>query len=73
MRGLWQGDHLSPLMFIPPIGPLHRLLAKATDAGLLSKLRVGVGWGGGAAHYQISLYADDTTIFIKPTLRMLQT
>lgn len=50
----------SPLLFILAIAPLHRLLAKATDAGLLSKL-------GRVARCIISLCADDVAIFIKPT------
>lgn len=59
-RGLRQGDPLSPLLFILAIDPLHRLLAVATERGLLSKLK------GRAARFRAFIYADDAAIFIKP-------
>ena len=59
-RGLRQGDPLSPLLFVLAIDPLHHLLHKATDQGLLHKLR------GRAPTIQTSLYADDAAIFVTP-------
>jgi mannosylglycoprotein endo-beta-mannosidase len=62
-RGLRQGDPLSPLLFILSIDPLNRLLQKATDRGLLSKLN------GRAVRFRTSMYADDTIIFLKPMVK----
>jgi mannosylglycoprotein endo-beta-mannosidase len=59
-RGLRQGDPLSPLVFILAIDPLQRLLSKATELKLLSKLR------GKSVTLRTSLYADDAAVFIKP-------
>ena len=50
-----------PLLFILVIDQLHRLLAKATDLGLLSKI------GGRAVRFRTSIYADDAVIFVMPT------
>jgi hypothetical protein len=41
--------------------PLHRLVKKAQQMGLLSRLNKG------CEEYRISLYADDAAIFVKPT------
>ena len=60
-RGLRQGDPLSPLLFILAMDPLHRLFSKATDLGLLSKVR------GRLLRFRVSMYADDAAVFIKPT------
>jgi hypothetical protein len=54
---------LSPLFFILAIDPLSRLLQKATDRGLLSKLN------GRAARFRISMYVDEAVIFLKSTLK----
>jgi hypothetical protein len=43
--------------------PLQHIIAKATDLNLLSKL------GSKATRFRSSLYADDTAVFIKPTLK----
>ncbi len=60
-RGLRQGDPLSPLLFILAIDPLQRILSKATELGVISKLR------GRTTRLRISMYADDAVIFINPT------
>lgn len=62
-RGLRQGDPLSPLLFILAIDPLHHLLEKATNLGLLSTLR------GRAPRFRTSLYADDAAIFVNPSVQ----
>jgi hypothetical protein len=49
-------------MFILAIDPLHQLLQLATKQGLLSKLN------GRMARFRVSMYADDTIIFSKPTV-----
>jgi hypothetical protein len=43
------------------IDPLQRILQIATYKGLLSKLN------GRMARFQVSMYADDAVIFLKPT------
>jgi hypothetical protein len=62
-RGLWQGDPLSPLLFILAIDPLHHLLEKATELGHMSPLR------GRAPRFRTSLYADDAAIFVNPSVQ----
>jgi retron-type reverse transcriptase len=60
-KGLWQGDPLSPLLFIIAMDPLQKLLELATEKGFLSRLR------GRTTQLRVSMYADDTAIFVKPT------
>ena len=60
MRGLRQGDPLSPYLFILAIDALHRILEQATMDGTLSLLR------GREAKLRLSLYADDAVIFLNP-------
>ncbi|WVZ90528.1 hypothetical protein U9M48_036821, partial [Paspalum notatum var. saurae] len=60
-RGLRQGDPLSPLLFVISIDPLQKLLDLAASSGCLGKLR------GRTPTLRVSLYADDTAIFVKPT------
>jgi hypothetical protein len=59
-RGLRQGDPLSPLLCILVMEPLHKLLQKATDLGLLSPL------GLRTARVRSSFYADDVALFLNP-------
>lgn len=57
-RGLHQGDPLSPMLFIIAIDPLHKILAKPTQEGLLTP------FSHRAAKLRISLYADDAAIIL---------
>jgi hypothetical protein len=59
-RGLWQGDPLSPLLFILAMNPLQRLLELATQEGLLHPI------GADPVKMRTSLYADDIALFLRP-------
>lgn len=63
MRGLRQGDPLSPMLFILAMEPLQAMFAKATDYGILSRLE------NQAARLRLSLYADDVALFMNPVER----
>ena len=60
--GLRQGDSLSPLLFIIAMEPLQRLLALATERGILSPLKLQM------ARFRSSFYADDAALFLNPVL-----
>jgi hypothetical protein len=62
-RGVQQGDPLSPLIFLLAMEPLHLLFRYAYNSGALSFLH------DNCASFRISLYADDTAVFIKPLFR----
>lgn len=66
-KGLRQGDPLSPLLFILAIDPLHRLLAAATEQGVLAPLP------GRGVSMRVSLYADDAVIFANPIKEEVET
>jgi hypothetical protein len=54
------------MLFLLAMEPLHKLIAKAQEAGLLSSLF------RSCDTFTMSLYADDAAIFIRPTSEDLQ-
>jgi hypothetical protein len=58
-QGLWQGDPLSPLLFVFVMEALIRMLSVGINEGLLEGFKVG---DVVVSHL---LYADDTLIFYK--------
>lgn len=62
MRGVRQGDSLSPLLFIIAMDTLHRLFNKAAADGVLRATPREI-------KFQCSLYADDMILFIRPTVQ----
>lgn len=63
MRGVRQGDSLSPMLFILAMDVLHRLFAKASRDDVLRPLPLT------EVKYQCNLYADDVILFIKPSVQ----
>ena len=60
-RGLWQGDPLSPMLFILIIEAFSAMIHRADEAGFLQPL------GVRAIPHRASLYADDLILFASPT------
>ena len=60
LRGVRQGDSLSPMLFIIAMDVLHRLFQKAAADGVLRKMEPP------KIKFQCSLYADDVILFIRP-------
>jgi hypothetical protein len=60
-RGLRQSDPISPMLFILTMNPFQRILYKVTEKGILQPIDPR---GRGI---KISLYADPTAIFVKPS------
>lgn len=60
LKGLRQGDPLSPMLFILAMDPLLRMLDAATARGLLEPIPQN------AVRMRASLYADDAAIFVSP-------
>jgi hypothetical protein len=61
MRGVRQGDSLSPMLFIIAMDVLHRMFLKAANDGVLRQLRPA------EVKFQCNFYADDVILFIRPT------
>jgi hypothetical protein len=59
MRGVRQGDPLSPFLFILAMDPLQRMIEMAADAGFMGQVLPR------AAKLRCSLYADDAGVFVK--------
>jgi len=70
MRGLWQCDPLSSLLFILVMETLSRLIMKATKVGFLEGIHIN---GSRSEDTLIShlLFADDTLVFCKPEVDQL--
>lgn len=61
--GLRQGDPLSPLLFVPIMDCLARIMDKASSKTVLSPFE------RRALRFRTSIYADDVVIFSKPMLQ----
>lgn len=59
-RGLRQGDPISPMLFILVTQTLHTLLAKATEVGIISGIKMGHNLS-----LSLQQFADDTIIFLE--------
>lgn len=63
LRGVRQGDSLSPLLFIVAMDILHRMFKKASCDGVLRRM------SPPAVKYQCSMYTNDVILFIWPTVQ----
>ena len=63
LRGVRQGDSLSPMLFIIAMDVPHRLFLKASSDGVLRKMQPS------EIKFQCSLYADDVILFIHLTIQ----
>lgn len=57
---LWQGDHLSSLLFVQVMEVLNAMVRQADSRGLLTPLP------GEHFNHRLSLYADDLVLFLAP-------
>jgi hypothetical protein len=62
LRGVRQGDSLSPMLFIIAMDVLNRLFKRAASDGVLRRMPVE------GIKFQCSMYADDVILFIHPTV-----
>ena len=60
--GIWQGDPLSPLLFVVITEALSRMMSRAVEGGLLSGFQVG-SLDNNLLHISHLLFADDILIF----------
>lgn len=67
-HGLWQGDPLSPFLFLLVAEILAKMLEKAKDEGLISGFQVSSN-GESITHLQ---FADDTLLFVDASLEEVQ-
>ena len=65
-KGLWQGDPLSPLLFVLVMDTMHSMLQQATTIGLIDKVNLR------NRAPNISIYADNTVIFLKPLVHEVE-
>ena len=63
-RGLWQGDPLSPYVFVQGMEALSLMIHKATEGGYISEYKF-KGRNGTVKQITHLLFADDTLIFCK--------
>jgi len=63
LRGVRQGDSLSPLLFIIAMDVMHRIFLKVTREGVLRRMEPT------ELKFKCSLYADDVILFIWPTMQ----
>jgi hypothetical protein len=66
-RGVRQGDHLSPLLFVLAVYLLQSILNKAKEVGIL-KLLISVGY---TSDFPIIQYTDDTLLIMEVCPRQL--
>jgi hypothetical protein len=65
VRGLCQGNPISPILFVMGMEVFTILMKKVTDQNLVS------GFRGCSALQRTSIYADDVVIFLKPKIQDL--
>jgi hypothetical protein len=70
LRGIRQGDHLSPLLFLLVIEVLSRLLKRTEEGGFIRGFQVGASLGDSLDVSHL-LYADDTILFCDACLEQL--